>query len=307
MSDSILQTHSIFEQPWWLNATAPHQWDAVEIEESGRIVARLPFVFRKKHGMRIIGQPALTPTLGPWIEQTSEAEPERLAREKDLYNKLIAKLPKFDAFLQNFHPSVTNWLPFYWNNYSQTTRYTYILEGLGDLDRVYHGIGKSTRKNIRRAEKQVAVFSDNEVENVLDMATKSFQHQGRELPYPRELLQRINEAVTRHGQKISLMSVDQEGRTHSAVYAVGDERRMYSLVSGNDPALRKSQSGLLLRWKAIQAAAAFSDVYDFEGSMLEGVEEFFRKFGAIQTPYFSISKYSRFVSGALAARNFLRR
>ena len=30
--------------------------------------------------------------------------------------------------------------------------------------------------------------------------------------------------------------------------------------------------------------------YDFEGSMIEGVEESFRHFGATQTPYFSIHK-----------------
>ena len=30
--------------------------------------------------------------------------------------------------------------------------------------------------------------------------------------------------------------------------------------------------------------------YDFEGSMIEGVEESFRHFGAAQTPYFTIRK-----------------
>ena len=30
--------------------------------------------------------------------------------------------------------------------------------------------------------------------------------------------------------------------------------------------------------------------FDFEGSMLEGVEGFFRSFGGVQTPYFRLSK-----------------
>jgi hypothetical protein len=33
-----------------------------------------------------------------------------------------------------------------------------------------------------------------------------------------------------------------------------------------------------------------SDVFNFEGSMLPGVERFFREFGAIQTPYFTITR-----------------
>src|SRR5699024_2767065 len=102
------------------------------------------------------------------------------------------------------------------------------------------------------------------------------------------------------------VSVDEDGRRHAAVYAIGDERRVYQLVSGNDPRLRQSQSGVLLRWKVAEAAREFTDVYDFEGSMLEGVEEFYRKFGATQTPYFSISKNSKPLSVALALRDLLR-
>lgn len=79
MSKSISQVPSIFEQPWWLDAVAPGQWDAVEIEENGRIVARLPFVFKKKFGARIVGQPQLTQTLGPWIEYTSDTRRKRHA------------------------------------------------------------------------------------------------------------------------------------------------------------------------------------------------------------------------------------
>ena len=41
-------------------------------------------------------------------------------------------------------------------------------------------------------------------------------------------------------------------------------------------------------WHAIQFAATVSRVVDFEGSMMEPVERFFRGFGAVQTPYFAI-------------------
>lgn len=305
MYESIPQTHSIFEQPWWLQATAPNQWDAVEIEESGRVVARLPFVYKKRLGLRIIGQTSLTPTLGPWIEHTSAEENERIAREKDLFTKLIKKLPKHDLFAQNFHPNVTNWLPFYWNGFSQTTRYTYTLDDLNTIDDLYHKIRKSTRKDIRRAENRLTVVPNAPVSKLIEMATLTFRRQNMNLPYPPELLERIDQAITDHGLKISLASVDQEGRTHSAVYVVGDERRMYSLVSGNDPELRRSHSGTLLRWKAIQSAAEQTKVFDFEGSMIEGVEDFFRKFGASQTPYSRVFKHSRLATAALTVRRMI--
>lgn len=40
-------------------------------------------------------------------------------------NYFIDNLPKFDYFNMNFHYSITNWLPFYWRGFKQTTRYTY--------------------------------------------------------------------------------------------------------------------------------------------------------------------------------------
>jgi phosphatidate phosphatase APP1 len=34
------------------------------------------------------------------------------------------------------------------------------------------------------------------------------------------------------------------------------------------------------------------EVFDFEGSMIEPIERFFRGFGAVQTPYFHVSRSS---------------
>jgi len=43
-------------------------------------------------------------------------------------------------------------------------------------------------------------------------------------------------------------------------------------------------------WHAIKHSATVTKSFDFEGSMIEPIERFFRAFGAIQTPYFAISK-----------------
>ena len=60
-------------------------------------------------------------------------------------------------------------------------------------------------------------------------------------------------------------------------------------MGGGDPEFRNSGATSLLMWNAIQFASTVSQIFDFEGSMIESVERFFRGFGAVQTPYFSIS------------------
>ena len=60
-------------------------------------------------------------------------------------------------------------------------------------------------------------------------------------------------------------------------------------------------------WEAIQFASTVTQRFDFEGSMMEPVEKFFRAFGATQTPYFSISKTpSRLLKTAIFLRELLR-
>lgn len=78
-------------------------------------------------------------------------------------------------------------------------------------------------------------------------------------------------------------------------------------MGGGDPALRNSGATSLCMWEAIRFAATVTKSFDFEGSMIEPVERYFRAFGAIQTPYFSVSKTpSRLLSSYQVLRKFLR-
>src|SRR5260370_7073664 len=81
-----------------------------------------------------------------------------------------------------------------------------------------------------------------------------------------------------------------EGRIHAAVYIIWDDRSAYYLMGAADPELRNSGATSLLLWEAIQFAATVTRSFDFEGSMIESIERFFRAFGAKQKPYFHISR-----------------
>jgi len=60
-----------------------------------------------------------------------------------------------------------------------------------------------------------------------------------------------------------------------------------------DPDYRHSGSATLLVKHAIQYVSQYTNVFDFEGSMIEGVEKSFRKFGAKQHRFLCIAKDSR--------------
>jgi hypothetical protein len=73
-------------------------------------------------------------------------------------------------------------------------------------------------------------------------------------------------------------------------------------MGGGDPALRNSGATSMVLWQAITFAATVTKRFDFEGSMLEPVERFFRAFGARQTPYFRVTRSGRLMRLAIAGR-----
>ena len=111
--------------------------------------------------------PQLTQTLGPWIKDTGSKYCKKLAREKDLFYELIDKLPPADFFSQSFHYSITNWLPFYWKEFSQRTLYTYVIEDLTDFEKIWSGFQEKIKTEIRKAQKTTVVKTDLNIDEFL--------------------------------------------------------------------------------------------------------------------------------------------
>jgi lipid II:glycine glycyltransferase (peptidoglycan interpeptide bridge formation enzyme) len=306
MSKIIPYVNSIFQQPWWLDAVAPSQWSEIVVEKNKEVIARLPYVTKKKYGLTLITQPPLTQTLGPWMAPLTGKYATQLAQQKEILTSLIEQLPPYDFFQQNFHYSITNWLPFYWHGFTQTTRYTYVIEDLTDLDQIWSNIQSNIRNKIRKAQKEIVVRTDLEIEQFLDLNTMTFQRQGLALPYSRELVQPLDAACAKHQARRILFAEDSQGRIHAGIYLVWNKESAYYLISGSDPTLRNSGAISLLIWEAIQFASTVTKKFDFEGSMIEPIEIFFRDFGAKQIPYFQVTHMSRRMKPLMAGRDIFK-
>jgi hypothetical protein len=296
------RSNCLFDQPWWLDAVAPGRWGEAVVEDEHGVHARLPYVVRRRLGVTMLAQPRLTPALGPWIEASSGGDAKRLAREHEAMGALIEALPRFDVFRQAFHPSVTNWLPFYWNGFQATVMYTYRLDDLTDLDAVWSGFRQSVRREIRKAERSVEVRTDLGLAAFLRVNEKTFRRQGRPLPHTWELVERLDAACARRDARRVLFAVDARDRVHAALYIVWDADSGYYLMSGADPDLRTSGAGSLLAWEAIRFCAGVTRCFDFEGSVVPSLERFFRAFGARQVPYLQVSRSNLRGRAAAAAQ-----
>lgn len=293
--------NSLFEQPWWLDIVAPWQWgESVLKNESGDTLARMPYVMTGKR----IHMPPLTQTLGIWM--TPEIRND-YGKQKRAINELFAQLPVHRTFAQNLSPVNTYVLPFRWLGYSFSPGFTYRLTDLSDCERLYQSFNKTAKKNIKYARNKTTVHSDPRVGTLLEMLDRTFSAQKRKNPMPKEIIRKIVEICGASGHGQYLEARDQEGNVHSCAYLVYDEQVCYYLLGASDSRFRGSGAQSLVLWEAIQFASRHSRIFDFEGSMVEGIENFFRQFGGVCTPYYGIRKDSFLGEVLIAAKPCVKR
>ena len=295
----------IFFKDWWLDSvTNPSEWDVVMIKKDNRTIAVFPYFKVKRHGFTFILQPKLTQFSGPWIKYPENMKyHSKLSYEKKIFNEIIDKLPKFDYMNVNFHHSIENWLPFYWRGFLQTTRYTYVIDNLGNTDKIYSNFQSNIKSDIKKAEKIIRITPSDNLQKFYELNSNSFKRQGIDLNYSYEYLRRMDNIQKANNSRRMTFAVDDKGNVHSAIYVVWDKNSTYYLMSGTDPEFRSSGATSLLLWESIQFASTVTKKFDFEGSMIEPIEKFFKGFGAVQKPYFNISKTN---SSVLKALKFFR-
>lgn len=279
----------IFSQDWWLDAVTGDNWNVVLVKKGEQVIGSLPYVVKKKYGFTLLTQPSLTQTLGPWIKPTQKSYPKRLAYEKDVLGELADQLPACDYYGQNWHCERLNWLPFYWRGFEQTTRYTYRLPLISSEEQLWKGLQENIRREIRKAKgREGVIVRAGSLGEFLALNTMVFKRQGRVLPYTSEFVAHIDAAASARNARDCLVAEGPDGRLHAGAYIIRSGNTAYYLMGGGDPELRNSGATSLVLWEAILRQPETVEVFDFEGSMIEPIERFFRAFGAVQTPYFHV-------------------
>ena len=286
-------TWSLFEEPYWLEAVAPNQWSTVEVAENGVVVGRLPFRLRRQSGLTRIGAPPLTPWLGPWIRSRGGKYLNELSLQHQTLVALIEQLPKADEIRIACAPEFTNLMAMYWHGYDLKLRYTYRLALDSGVDCLWQGLRENIRRETRKAEKQLVVSTESSLSEFFGVVEKTFARQNQSRRELLPVLERIDDVMGKRGQRCFYFARDAAERLHAAIYVVFDDRCSFYLMGGGDPELRSSGAHSLLMWHAIKDGVGRSTVFDFEGSMIEPIEKFFRAFNARQTPRYLAERHSQ--------------
>jgi len=284
----------LFCQDWWMDAVCFNEWDVFLADEKGEIVGALPYHQRKKMGFNCVLQPQLTQYNGIWIKRKQvTTDNERLSYEKRIFNKLIEQLEQLGLsfYQQCFHMSITNWLPFYWQGYRQTTRYTYVIDSIGNPEKIFSRFSSAKQRQIRKCENQLHLSLDMRPDEFYSHHKQSLKERGEEISYSYELFLRIYKATQSNNAGQLFAIKDDNGEVHTCLFVVWDKASAYTLLYSISPQYASSGASTLVIWEAIRFLVHKTRCFDFEGSMVEGIENSYRQFGTTQKPYFLIEKY----------------
>jgi len=285
----------LFFRPWWLDAVClPDRWQiALARNKENKIIGVLPLFKFNKKGIRVIGLPFLTPYMGVYMEYPAKQKlNSKYDFEKEVLDKLIQQIPSSPYLQQKFFPSLTYGLPFYWQGFKLDWRYTYHLSLQLDEKTIWENMEGSARTQLLKTLKQVEVIESSDTQIMYQLVQMTFSRQGKKMPYSLTEFERLYQAASHYQKGKIYLAVLKENQTPVAgMFLAHDTDTVYNLVLGRNHQLDPGGSIHGILWTAIKDNLGKYQIFDFEGSMLEGPERMFRSFGSIRVPVLQVTRY----------------
>jgi lipid II:glycine glycyltransferase (peptidoglycan interpeptide bridge formation enzyme) len=292
----------VFSSREWLSVYGKELKVCGIFSDDDRLIGGFYYLATRRYGLKFIKLPPYTPHCGLVWESDAKNPSSANGFTKEVLNAVSDHLrsEKSSLTVLAFPTAVNDMQPFIWSKYKVVPNYTYRIALQRPLEDIRSDFDPKNRNMIGKALKSGVLLEVNAVN--ADERFSFFHHSltsaGANI-YQKEL-----KAVFSSFAKSSnsfCISARVEGKLAGLVFCAYDKDNCYYLLGGVERTCGVQGLNNLLVQRAIEHAASLGcTVFDFEGSMLKGVEKFFRGFGAALVPYYTINK------GALAIEMALK-
>ncbi len=278
------KNHGLFLQKWWWDITAPDQWKYVCSSESN---SNVQWPIRERHisGFKMAVMPEMTLYSGP----TSVNVVEEVELEKHL-SILLDKFDSYASFKQTLYPHFPLVQSFRDRGYHVKRRRTYQIHTEQSEEELLARIKKKRRNCVRRGLRTYDIVKNEHIEEQVRIVFDTLKRKGINPNYNEKLLRDLMEMAIQRDQGQILTAVSEDRSVVASIFLVWDESVMYYLLGGYTELDTSSFATSSLIWTAILHAKQKGLVFDFEGSMIESIAAFFRSFGAMEVPYYTVEK-----------------
>lgn len=270
------------------------EWEAVIVEEKGIWKAVMPIAYSRKWTFSAILQPLFAQYWGICFAPFNDAMVyKNYSQQKKYGSAIIEAIDHAHVFAVNFSPSFNYPLPFHWNNYELKTKYTYRLSLTPDENTLFSQLASPLKRQIAKARRNKLTFVEYQnIDPLFELIHENKKNGKSVLGTAMNALGTLEslayEMVENGSGKIYGI-VDEQKRNLATGLFINFLDKTYYLQGVYTPKDRNSGAMSLLMWEAIlKAKTTGHTLFDFEGSMIMGIEAFFRKFGAEAVSYLHI-------------------
>jgi hypothetical protein len=281
---------TVFHYSWWLEATGGEfkilgYWD-----KHGKLVGGIPLPFKRKRGFVLYHSPLLTPYLGPIFDlAATDDTADRLYIMRSRGEQLAQAIRGFDSLSYIAGASGPDLQGFLWAGFHADLTYTFRLEAGTTVDQAFQKVKRTHRQKLKK-QPEYSVEAGGNVSALSALSNQPFQRQGIARPFTDQYLRCLCEAALKRGRAIVYTARVPDGRPVAALLVVNDDRTSYQIVSGVDMSLPDCPAGAVLTWRAICDTLNAGRTFDFEGSRIRGVEEYYRRWGGQAYPVWQLNK-----------------
>jgi len=276
----------VFGQAWFLDIVCDNSWSvSLAFDKEGKVSGAWPYMFRKRKGFSFLQMPDYTPYLGPYIYYPKHinSEYKRNSFYFQTVQALEGQLPRASYTCLKLSPENDTWYPLYSKAYKQTSRYTYVIDHKIGLEKITSNLKPQLRNVVSKGD--YASISEDYTP-FLELLKQTFSEKGITRFYHEDKIRRLIETAVSHEQGTLYTYKDMD----SGIFVLEDQEKCYLLFTTTNSKGKSEEGVAQLIWKAIKDAVGKGKDFDFEGSMLPGVEKFFRSFGGKQEAFHEVKK-----------------
>ncbi len=263
----------LFFRDYYLDAVSEGAWDVVLHQENDTITAAYIYMIKQKMAIKYIVQPKLCPYTGPVFFNPSDAH--------KAYSALLQQLPYHQLIIQDYFPGIPN---FKNTPHNETKKHTYLIDKSVDLDSLWGHQSSTHRRIIRKAEKELRHEEVSDIDAFLQFVADTFRKRNKPLPNDPAVFQVLDETLRQKGLRKIVKCTDKNDDVVAMCYFMNDELWTYNFANGVVEDYRHYGMNLIL-WNEIKSTLSEGRSFDFEGSMIPGVDEFFKRFKGTKTQY----------------------
>lgn len=269
---------------WWETVCRGKRWDVLLCERDGKVRGAMPYIDGRRLCLRHSLMPQLTMFTGPWLADKGDKE-----AFDDLWRQFVSRRWVLCKGRLSLELTAAGLVPPQGLGLKSEMHYTYRFDPIRPLEELMPAASRLRRRDYRRLCGELSVDEAVSPQEFADLHTAYMERQGkRDLLEHSFIVHVCGEAVGRgNGMLVGARGAD--GRLHDALFVVFDSECAFMLMCARGAdAPRNSMSFLI--WKTIEIMATRTKVFDFEGSMEPGVEEYYRSFGPQKADMLQVSR-----------------